>query len=136
MLTETQVRNARPSERPRKISDSRGLYLQVMPSGSRYWRFDYCFNDRRKTLALGTGRILRMLLADISLPVLAGNLIAWPLAYMAAQSYLQAFAQRVPLTPEPFLFSLVITLAVAWFAVGGQAYRAANTRPALALRSE
>lgn len=53
MLTETQVRNAKPFDRPRKISDSRGLYLQLMPNGGRYWRFDYVFNDKRKTLALG-----------------------------------------------------------------------------------
>jgi integrase len=53
MLTETQVRNAKPSDRPRKLFDNRGLYLQVMPSGGRYWRFDFAFNDKRKTLALG-----------------------------------------------------------------------------------
>jgi hypothetical protein len=53
MLSETQVRNAKASDRPRKIFDNRGLYLQVMPNGGRYWRFDYVFNDKRKTLALG-----------------------------------------------------------------------------------
>jgi integrase len=53
MLTETQVRNAKPSDRTRKIFDNRGLYLQVMPNGGRYWRFDFVFNDKRKTLALG-----------------------------------------------------------------------------------
>jgi hypothetical protein len=50
MLSETQVRNAKPSDRPRKIFDHRGLYLQVTPNGRRYWRFDYVFNDKRKTL--------------------------------------------------------------------------------------
>jgi len=39
MLTETQVRNAKPTARPRKLYDSRGLYLQVMPHGGRWWRF-------------------------------------------------------------------------------------------------
>lgn len=53
MLTDTQVRNAKSTDRPRKLFDSRGLYLHVMPNGGRYWRFDYCFGDRRKTLALG-----------------------------------------------------------------------------------
>jgi len=24
-----------------------------MPSGGRYWRFDYSFNDKRRTMALG-----------------------------------------------------------------------------------
>ncbi len=53
MLTETQVRNAKSSGRPRKLADGRGLYLRVTPNGGRYWRFDYSFHDRRKTLALG-----------------------------------------------------------------------------------
>jgi integrase len=53
MLTDTQVRSAKPSERPRKLFDSGGLYLHVMPSGGRYWRFEYRFDGRKKTLALG-----------------------------------------------------------------------------------
>ncbi len=53
MLTDTQVRSAKPSQRPRKLTDSRGLYLHVMPSGGKYWRYDYCFEDKRRTLAFG-----------------------------------------------------------------------------------
>jgi len=53
MLTDSQIRSAKPSDRPRKLADSRGLYLHLMPSGARYWRFDYRFNGKRKTLALG-----------------------------------------------------------------------------------
>jgi integrase len=54
MLTDTQVRAARATENPYKLADSRGLYLQVNPNGGRYWRFNYRFNGRQKTLALGT----------------------------------------------------------------------------------
>ncbi len=54
MLSEAQVRNAKPSGRPVKIADGGGLYLAVMPNGGRYWRFDYRFLGKRKTLALGT----------------------------------------------------------------------------------
>lgn len=53
MLTDTQIRNAKPSDRPRKLFDARGLYLHVMPNGGRYWRFNYRFNGKYKTLALG-----------------------------------------------------------------------------------
>ncbi|MBV6415836.1 MAG: Prophage integrase IntS [Steroidobacteraceae bacterium] len=53
MLTDSQIRSAKPSDRSRKLADSRGLYLHLMPSGARYWRFDYRFNGKRKTLALG-----------------------------------------------------------------------------------
>jgi integrase len=54
MLSEAQVRNAKPSGRPVKMADGGGLYLAVMPKGGRYWRFDYRFLGKRKTLALGT----------------------------------------------------------------------------------
>ncbi len=54
MLTDSQVRSVKPSDRPRKLKDSRGLYLQVMPKGGRYWRFNYRFEGKQKTLALGT----------------------------------------------------------------------------------
>jgi hypothetical protein len=37
----------------RKISEGRGLYLLVTPGGSRYWRYNYRFEGKLKTLALG-----------------------------------------------------------------------------------
>jgi hypothetical protein len=53
MLTDTRVRSAKPTQRPQKLTDARGLYLLVAPSGGKYWRYDYSFNGRRKTLAFG-----------------------------------------------------------------------------------
>ncbi|MGH6893820.1 MAG: tyrosine-type recombinase/integrase [Dongiaceae bacterium] len=53
MLTDTQVRATKPGERPRRLADGDGLYLQVDPSGGRYWRFNFRFNGKQKTLALG-----------------------------------------------------------------------------------
>lgn len=42
-----------PLRYARKFSDGGGLYLMVVPSGGRYWRYNYRFNGRQKTLALG-----------------------------------------------------------------------------------
>lgn len=53
MLTEIAVKGARPSEKPYKLSDGRGMYLLVTPEGSRWWRLDYRIDGKRKTLALG-----------------------------------------------------------------------------------
>jgi len=53
MLTDSQIRSAKPSDRPRKLTDARGLYLLLMPNGSRYWRFNYSYSGRSKTLAFG-----------------------------------------------------------------------------------
>jgi hypothetical protein len=52
MLTDAQVRAAKPSAAPRKLFDTRGLYLHVMPNGGRYWRFNYRVRGKHKTLAL------------------------------------------------------------------------------------
>jgi putative ABC transport system permease protein len=88
----------------------------------------------RKTLGASVARVVRLLLTDFSIPVLIGNLIAWPLGYLAAQSYLSAFAYRIDLTPAPFLLSLFITLVIAWAAVIGVVLKAASVRPAEVLR--
>ncbi|MGH7604004.1 MAG: tyrosine-type recombinase/integrase [Gemmatimonadaceae bacterium] len=51
-LTDTSVRSSKKREKPTKLHDERGLYLLVNLAG-KYWRFDYRFAGKRKTLALG-----------------------------------------------------------------------------------
>lgn len=52
-LTATAVTKAKARPKQYKLADSGGMYLLVMPSGSKYWRYDYSFNKKRNTLALG-----------------------------------------------------------------------------------
>jgi integrase len=52
-LTDLEVRRAAAREKTYRISDGRGMYLEVAPSGGKYWRLKYRFNDREKRLALG-----------------------------------------------------------------------------------
>lgn len=90
----------------------------------------------RKTLGASTGSIVALLLRDFSRPVVIGNLIAWPAAYFGARIYLDNFLQKIELTPWPWVAGFVLTLAIAWLAVGGQAWRAARVKPADVLRYE
>lgn len=53
-LTDTAVRNARPKEKPYKVTDSQGLYLLVNPRGSKLWRVKYRMNGVERKLALGS----------------------------------------------------------------------------------
>jgi len=53
MLTDIAVRQAKPREKPYKIFDARGLYLEVPPSGSKRWRLKYQFRGKSKLLSLG-----------------------------------------------------------------------------------
>lgn len=37
-LTDIQVRSAKPADKPYKLSDGGGLYVEVMPTGAKLWR--------------------------------------------------------------------------------------------------
>jgi hypothetical protein len=52
-LTDTAIRNAKPSEKLIKLSDSGGLHLLIKPSGSKLWRLAYRIGGKQKTLCLG-----------------------------------------------------------------------------------
>ena len=53
-LTDTAIRKAKPDTSPRRLSDERGLYLLLNPNGSLWWRWDYRYAGKRKTLSMGT----------------------------------------------------------------------------------
>ncbi|MBL8528864.1 MAG: tyrosine-type recombinase/integrase [Burkholderiales bacterium] len=41
MLTDTQCRNAKAKDKPYKLTDARGLYLEVKPNGTKAWRYRF-----------------------------------------------------------------------------------------------
>ena len=52
-LTDIQCRNAKPKEKTYKIADGGGMYLEISPNGSKYWRLKYRIFNKEKRLALG-----------------------------------------------------------------------------------
>lgn len=52
-LTDTACKNARSKEKPYKLADAHGLYLEVQPNGAKYWRLKYRFGGKEKRLAVG-----------------------------------------------------------------------------------
>lgn len=52
-LTDVAARNAKAKDKPYKLATGGGLYLEVMPNGSKYWRMKYRFAGREKRLAMG-----------------------------------------------------------------------------------
>lgn len=52
-LTDPAIRKAKPGTKPIKMADGGGLYLLLRPDGARWWRFDYRFGGKRKTISMG-----------------------------------------------------------------------------------
>lgn len=52
-LTDVKIKSARPTEKPYKLYDERGLFLIVTPTGGKWWRLKYRFDDKEKLLSLG-----------------------------------------------------------------------------------
>lgn len=47
-LTSKEIENAKPGDRPYKITDGGGLCLLVTPSGTKLWRWRYYFEGKEK----------------------------------------------------------------------------------------
>jgi putative ABC transport system permease protein len=92
----------------------------------------------RKVMGARVKNIVTLLLWQFSKPVLIANIIAWPVAIFAMQSWLERFTYRfnswfmIPIC----LASGLIALAIAWFTVSGNTTRVAKSKPIKALRYE
>lgn len=52
-LTKLALRNAKPGATTKRLADGGGLFLEVRPNGSKYWRMAYRYGGKQKLLALG-----------------------------------------------------------------------------------
>lgn len=62
MATDTACKHAKSVDRARRLFDAHGLYLEVSPTGGKYWRLKHRFNDKERE-AIGTGRLSGHLVA-------------------------------------------------------------------------
>ena len=53
-LNALTVQSAKPKDKSYKLSDGRGLYLEISPSGGKWWRYKYRFDGKEKRISLGT----------------------------------------------------------------------------------
>jgi len=54
MLTDVQLKKARPADKAYKLSDTGGLFVLVSTTGNRSWRLKYRFGGKEKTLTFGS----------------------------------------------------------------------------------
>jgi len=90
----------------------------------------------RKTLGASAQGILMLLSREFARWVLLANLVAWPVAYLAMNKWLQGFAYKTDLNPWIFVVSGLVALAIAMLTVGFHTVKAATANPVEALRYE
>ncbi len=52
-LSDVQIRSLKPADKLYKVTDEKGLYLEVSPNGSKLWRYKYLYMGKNKRIALG-----------------------------------------------------------------------------------
>ena len=90
----------------------------------------------RKVLGARTRDIVQLLVWQFSRPVIAANVIAWPIAWWLMRDWLNTFDVRIPLGVGPFILAAAIALGIAIATVIGHAVKVARANPIHALRYE
>ena len=90
----------------------------------------------RKILGASANRLAAMLTVDLLKGVLWANLIAWPIAYLVMQQWLEGFAYRISLGIGTFIWAAAVSLTIAVLTVVWQTIKAALANPADTLRYE
>lgn len=108
----SEIRHIHSVRHARKFSQGGGLYLLVAPTGGRYWRYNYRFDGKQKTLALGVypdvplekararHQAARRLLADGTDPSLLRQALrthgAAELGAAEAMTHVQGLTRKLP----------------------------------------
>jgi putative ABC transport system permease protein len=90
----------------------------------------------RKVLGASEFRIVSLLSKDFTRMVLVAILLALPVSYFIARSWLDNFAFKIELEWWYFLTAGAMALVIAWLTVGSQAFRAARINPTRCLKDE
>ena len=53
-LTDTEIKLAKPKDKLYKLSDGQNLFFVVQPNGTKFFRYDYTFQNKRKSMSFGT----------------------------------------------------------------------------------
>jgi putative ABC transport system permease protein len=90
----------------------------------------------RKALGASTVDVAWLLIRQFTKPVLVANALAWPIAWWFMRNWLEGFAYRIDLGPEPFLVAGAGAVAIAVLTTAFHAVQVARSRPVAALRYE
>jgi len=90
----------------------------------------------RKVLGASSFNILYKLNTELIKWTATASIIAWPIAYIAMNKWLQNFAYRIDLSVWVFIISGLAALAIALLTISYQTIKAATANPVDSLRYE
>ncbi len=90
----------------------------------------------RKVLGSSVSGIILLLSREFTKWVLVANILAWPVAYLVMNKWLQNFAYKMPLSPGVFILSGFLAFFIALATVSYQSIKAAVSDPIESLRYE
>lgn len=90
----------------------------------------------RKVLGATTFQLVKMLNGSFLLMVFIANVVAWPVAYVFVNSWLNGFAYRMELNVWPFLLAMMISMTITLITVSFRSLKAAKSNAIDALKYE
>lgn len=90
----------------------------------------------RKVLGASVRHIIYLFSKEFIILIFVGFVVAIPVAYIMMNSWLQNFVFRIKITPAVFLIAVLVSIIIAWVAVGYKSIKAALANPVKSLRSE
>jgi putative ABC transport system permease protein len=90
----------------------------------------------RKVMGASVSHLVGMLSKDFMVLVLIAFLIGIPAGYYAMDFWLEDFAYKTTIDVPVFVLAGVVSLAIAWFTVSFESFKAARNNPVKSLRSE
>lgn len=90
----------------------------------------------RKVLGATMTGIVSLVSKEFLKWVIIANIIAWPIAWYALRDWLDSYTYHTKLTPEIFIYALLLSLVIALLTVASQAIKSALKKPINAIRYE
>lgn len=90
----------------------------------------------RKVLGASAGSIVKMISREFLVLVVVANILAWPLAWISMNYWLDNFAYATKISWATFLLVGAFSITIALMTISYQAIRAAHTSPVDAIGNE
>ena len=90
----------------------------------------------RKVLGADLADIIRLFLQDYVGLIVLANLIAWPLAYVVTNKWLENYAYRINQDIVPYVIVGVLIFLMAFVLIAAQCLKTATANPVKSLRAD